>query len=253
MKKYLLLAILVLSTACTVVSPTERAVRYNFGALSDDVLQPGTHVWIPYVAGSKTIDLRIQKLEIHTSSGTKDQQEVGTSVTLNIQVDAAKVVELVKKFGSEENAIDQIIPMVKEAVNGQVSKYSAKEVLTKRAELKAGIEQEAKDELLKYGIILHTVSVTDLQYSKEYSDAIEQAQIAEQKAKQAEYKTVQVENEAKAAIAKARGEAEANRMKQQTITPLLVQLEAVQKWNGVVPQFMGSGSLPFMLNFNGSK
>lgn len=240
-------------SACTVVSPTERAVRYNFGSLSESVLEPGTHVWIPYVAGSKTLDVSIQKLNIETSSGTKDQQEVGTNVTLSIQVEPTKVVQLVKTFGSEESAIDQIIPMVKEAVNSQVSKYSAKEVLTKRTELKEGIEQAAKDELLKYGIILHAVSVTDLQYSKGYTDAIEAAQIAEQRAKEAEYKTLQTENEAKAAIAKARGEAEANRLKQQTVTPLLVQLEAVQKWNGQLPQFNGGSNMPFMMNFNGNK
>lgn len=249
MKKFILCLSLLTLSACTIVSPTERAVRYNFGSLSETVLEPGTHIWVPYVAGSSTLDVSVQKLDIQTSSGTKDQQEVTTSVTLNIQVDASKVIELMKRFGSEQTAIDQIIPMVKEAVNAEISKYSAKEVLTRRVELKNGIENAAKDELAKYGILLHTVSITDLQYSQEYSAAIERAQIAEQKAKQAEYETQEAQNRAQAAIATAKGEAEANRLKQQTVTPLLVQMEAVQRWNGQLPQMMGSGPVPF-LNLN---
>ncbi len=249
MKNIILLLGVMFLSACTIVGPTERGVRYNFGSVSDSVLEPGTHLWLPYFAGSKIVEVDVKQIDIKASSGTIDQQEVQTLVSLNVQVDATKVVPLIKAFGDESAAFDRIISPVKEAINANVSKYTAKEVLTKRTELKTNIQKILGEELGKYGINVLNVSITDMQYSAEYSKAIEQAQIAEQRAKQSEYETQRVEQEAKAAIAKAKGEAEANRMKQATITPLLVQLEAVQKWSGNFPQVMGSSQMPFMMNF----
>ena len=42
-------------------------------------------------------------------------------------------------------------------------------------------------------------------------------------------------------IIRARAEAEANRLKQQTLTPLIVQKEFVDRWNGVLPTY---GTVP---------
>ena len=45
---------------------------------------------------------------------------------------------------------------------------------------------------------------------------------------------------------KSKAEAEANRLKQQTITPMLLQLEWINKWNGDLPSTMlGQGSNTF--------
>jgi hypothetical protein len=47
----------------------------------------------------------------------------------------------------------------------------------------------------------------------------------------------------------AKAEAEANRMKQQTLTPLLLQLEWINKWNGQVSQYSmnGNGATPMIM------
>jgi hypothetical protein len=43
---------------------------------------------------------------------------------------------------------------------------------------------------------------------------------------------------AEAMLTAAKAEAEANRMKQVTLTPLLLQLEWINKWNGQLPSTM---------------
>lgn len=62
-----------------------------------------------------------------------------------------------------------------------------------------------------------------------------------------------LENEKKAAIAEAekvvaaaKGKADANRILQQSITPELIQLKAVEKWDGKLPLSTGGNTLPFL-------
>ena len=64
---------------------------------------------------------------------------------------------------------------------------------------------------------------------------------------------LKVENEKKAAIAEAekvvaaaKGKADANRILQQSITPELIQLKAVEKWDGKLPLSTGGNTLPFL-------
>lgn len=247
MKTFLVLLAATLGlSACTIVGPGERGVRYNLGKVSEEVMEPGTHLWIPFFSGSYTFDVSIIGVQVKTNAGTKDQQEVNTKAVVNLQIDPTKVVKITKEFGSESALFDALAPILKDSVNATVSKYSAEEVLTKRPQLSKDIETLVKERISDYGVFVHNVSIEDMQYSEEYSQAIERKQIAEQKAKQAEYETQQAEQNAKAAVAKARGEAEANRLKQQTITPALTQYEAVLKWNGQLPQVMGSGATPFI-------
>ncbi len=247
MKKILaLIGILVSMTACTVIGPGERGVEFSMGKAQEQILEPGTHLWIPYFAGNEAFDVQIRSIEAVTSSGTKDQQEVTTKVTVNLQVDPTKVVTIVKEIGGQRVLFDRVTPLIQEAVNATISKYSAEEILTKRGEVKNDIETLVKERITKYGVIVHDISLKDMQYSPEYAQAIERKQIAEQKAKQAEYETQQAEQNAKAAVAKAKGEAESNRLKQLTLTPQLIQYEAVQRWDGKLPQFQGGGSLPFI-------
>ena len=85
---------------------------------------------------------------------------------------------------------------------------------------------------------------------------MQQKMAAQQQAQQADYELQKQETLAKAAVAQATGEAqsalvrakaeaEANRLIQQSLTPTLVNYRAVDKWNGVLPQ-VTSGATPFL-------
>jgi regulator of protease activity HflC (stomatin/prohibitin superfamily) len=70
---------------------------------------------------------------------------------------------------------------------------------------------------------------------------------ATQDAMKVQNEVAQAKAQAEKAIAIARGEAEANRQKMASITPQLLQYEAIQKWNGVLPSMMtNGGSVPFI-------
>lgn len=245
--KFSLLCLLALSlSACSIIGPGERGVRYYRGKVSDEIMQPGTHLWIPFFMGSQTLNVMIYSLGATTSSGTKDQQEVTTTVTVNLQIDPDKVVSIVREVGTDDGLLTRVSPLIQEAVNGTISKFNAEEILTKRSEVKAEIEKLIRERITKYGVIIHDIALKDMQYSKEYAQAIERKQVAEQAAKQAEYETLKAKQEALAAVETAKGEAQSNALKQSALTDKLIQYEAIQKWDGKLPQFSGSGPVPFI-------
>lgn len=87
-------------------------------------------------------------------------------------------------------------------------------------------------------------------FSPEFSRAIESKQIAEQEAKQAEFIAKKATQEAQAEINRAKGQAEAQRLQRQTLTPDLLQKQAIEKWDGHFPTVMGgNGTLP-LININ---
>lgn len=261
MKKMLMLVVAMMGlSACTIVSTGERGVRYNFGRVSDEVMTPGTYLWIPYFMGSKTLNVQTHPYEEVLSSGTKDQQEVTNKITINMGVQPEKVVHVVSEYGNDTAVMDRVIPVIRDAVNAVTSRFNAEELLTKRPEVKKEIEELVRERVKDYGVHVQDVSLTDLQYSKEYSAAIERKQVAEQAAKQAEYDTLkatqeaksriaEAEGQAKATLAKARAEAEANSLKLKTLTNELIQYEMVQRWNGQLPQVQSGSGGTMMLNF----
>jgi regulator of protease activity HflC (stomatin/prohibitin superfamily) len=80
---------------------------------------------------------------------------------------------------------------------------------------------------------------------------------AQQQAQQAEYelqrqqtlakaKVAEAEGDAQSTLVKAKAQAEANRLLQESLTPLLIQNKAIDRWNGSLPQFTGGGAVPFL-------
>jgi prohibitin 1 len=95
-------------------------------------------------------------------------------------------------------------------------------------------------------IIVDNLSLTNINFSADFNNAVESAQVALQNAKRAEYDVKRVKNEADAAIAKAEGEAKAQQLQQQTLSPEVLQKLFLDKWDGHLPTYYGQGALPFL-------
>ena len=90
----------------------------------------------------------------------------------------------------------------------------------------------SSDRLAKYGIVVLDTSVIDLNFSPEFTKAVEEKQIEEQRAQRAAY----VAQEAEAEINRARGKAEAQRLLAETLKAqggqLVLQKEAIEAFTG---------------------
>lgn len=248
MKKAILVGLVVLMSSCTIIGPGKRGIRISLGQTSNEVKEPGVYFWLPILIGMAEMNVQIQKSEVDASAASKDMQEIRTHVAVNWQITSEKVVETYKNIGDEDDVLKRIItPAVTEAFKAAMSKKTAEEVLAKRTELKNEIDEMLKGRLAVYGVTLNDVSIINLTFSKEFTDAIESKQIAEQNAKKAEYEALQAIQKAKAEVNLAKGQAEAQNLQKQTITPALLQKMAIDKWDGHFPQFLGGNTpLPFV-------
>ena len=247
------LAILILLAAIifrpfTIVKAGERGVVMRFGKVQNKILDEGLHPIVPIVNTVKTLSTRVQKNDVDAAASSKDLQDVKMEVALNWHIDPEKTNLVYQRIGEEEEIIARIInPAVSEIVKAATAQKNAEEIITKRTELKQQIDVELKDRLNDYGILVDDVSLVNIAFSPEFTKAIEAKQIAEQQAKQADYEALKAEKTAQADINRARGQAEAQRLQKLTLTPELLQKEAINKWDGKFPMVMGGeGALPFI-------
>lgn len=249
----------------TMVGTGERGVVTHFGKVQLGVLDEGIHLVTPIVTSVHKVSVRIQKTDLKTEASSKDLQLVTSEVAINWSIDPAHVNDLYQSVGDEQAVITNILtPAVSEVFKSATSKKTAEEIITRRNELAVDTEDMLRKRLMEHNVILGNISVVNLEFSKDFSHAIEAKQVAEQQAKQAEYTALKATADAKATVNKAKGDAEAavsaakgnaeatllnaraqaeaQKLLRLTLSPELLQLKAVEKWNGDVPQVMGSGS-----------
>jgi regulator of protease activity HflC (stomatin/prohibitin superfamily) len=191
--------------------------------------------------------VQIQKSEISSAAASKDMQDVHAKVAINWSMDPTNVVRTYKEIGDEDDVEQRILtPAVNEVMKAATSKRTAEEVLKLRVELKQDIDDGLKARMAQYGIKIYDVSIVDLQFSKDFAEAIERKQVAEQDAQQAVYVAKKATQEANAEIERAKGQAEAQRLMKSTITAEILQQRAIEKWDGHFPTYMGGGALPFI-------
>ncbi len=245
---FLLLLALGILKPFTIVKAGERGVVMRFGKVQDTILDEGLHPIIPVVNSVKTLSVRVQKNDIAAEASSKDLQDIKTEVALNWHIDPDRVNTIFQRIGDEEQIIFRIItPAVSEIVKAATAQKNAEEIITKRKEIKQQIDEELKERLSDYGILVDDVSLVNVSFSAEFARAIEAKQIAEQQAKQADFEALKAEKTAQAEINRAKGQAEAQRLQKLTLTPALLQKEAINKWDGRFPMVLGGdGALPFI-------
>lgn len=232
---------------CSIVGPDERGVSVSMGHASHEVLEPGPYFWLPFVRGIKTMSVLVQKTEMDSTAGTKDLQEVRTHAAINWHINPQDVVKIYTTVGYESDIERNImIPAFNESTKQATAKRTAEEVLSKRSQLKDDIDNDLRAQLAKYGILVDDVNIINVAFSADFTKAVEAKQVAEQDAQKAVYVAKAAEQEAAAEVNHARGAAEAQRLQKLTLTPEIIKLKAIEKWDGHFPEVMGAGSLPLV-------
>jgi prohibitin 1 len=231
-----------------VINPGEAGVVNVLGKAEDGVLLEGVHFKPPLVGKVDIYDITVQKFEVPAQSSTKDLQDLTASFAINFRLDPLQVVNIRRTQGTLQNIVSKIIaPQTQESFKIAAARRTVEEAITKRDELKQDFDLALGNRLEKYGIIVLDTSVVDLDFSPEFSKAVEEKQIAEQRAQRAVYVAQEAEQEAEANVNRAKGQAEAQRLLRETLTAELLQKQAIDKWDGKFPQVMGgNGALPFI-------
>ena len=239
--------VILLASSIRIVESGEVGVRVRFGKASNQPTHEGINLKIPFIEEIKKMNIRVQKIEVTTSSSSKDLQDVEMSLAVNYQIDKKKAVNLYKNVGSN---YDEVIlePAIEEGIKAVTSKYTAEELITNRSEVSKQCREELDKKVSKYGLSINDFNITNFNFSKEFNKAIEEKQVAEQKVLTAKQELEKERIEAEKKIVKAEAEKRSNELKEQSLTDNIIREKFIEKWDGHLPKVTGSNN---MLDING--
>lgn len=251
----ILVLLVLLTTSFTAIGPGERGVRMTFGKPSPTVLDPGIHLKIPLVQTIKHMNVRIQKSEASQTAASKDLQDVKTQVAVNWSINPVDAEWVYQHVGDEESLVNKVItPTIANVVKAVTAKYDAEELISKREQIRALMEKQITAGVAPFKIQVQGVNITNFSFSSQFIEAIEKKQVAQQRALQATFDLQRIKVEAQQKVAEAQGQSESQKLLQATLTPEIIRLNAVQKWDGVLPKVVGgNGVIPFIGDVSGDK
>ena len=186
---------------------------------------------------------------------SKDGSEFNVSPIMNYSVQRDKVPAIFAKYRRPLADIEEgfLKTAVYDAFRLATNKYTADELISNRAIFEVEVRRLLDAQLLKEGFTINQFT-SNLIYPETFkksieakNNAVQAALRAENEVKtaeaQAKIKVATAEGNAQAMLTSAKAEAESNRMKQVTLTPLLLQLEYINKWDGKLPVY---GTVPQM-------
>jgi len=228
----LVLVVIGLLTGIRQVGTGQLAVVTRYGKVSDRELGEGLHLIAPYGV-DKVIryDIKVQKDETEASAASEDLQDVTATLALNYHLEAARVKEIHQRVGPLFG-IKLIDPAVQEVFKATTARYSASELITNRSEVKNEAFKGVKERLEKYGIVVDDFSIVNFRFSAAFAKAIEEKQVAQQNAERSRFN-----------LEAAQVDAQAQQAQSLTLSDLYLQKQAIEKWDGKLPQYLGSGTV----------
>jgi regulator of protease activity HflC (stomatin/prohibitin superfamily) len=222
----IVLAILLstVSAGMVFIQPDQRGVvisAIQAKGYRDASLQPGLRWVIPFAETVQVYSISRQTYTMSVASTegdvigddsirarTKDGQEVFIDASVIYAIDPEKVVLL--HINWQDRFQDEVVrPLSRGIIRDMASQYGVEEIVSsKRVDLEDKITSEMATKLAENDLILVDFVLRDIHFSEEYSAAVEQKQIAEQTALQAEFVVQQKKQEAEQARQVAQGQAD---------------------------------------------
>lgn len=230
-----------------VVGVGQRGVKVTLGKVSPESLGEGMHFIMPYIQRIAKMDVKTQKYTTQTHVYTKDIQQAKISYVVNYNLVADSAYRMYQEVGMDY--VSKVInPVLEGTIKDVIGKWNAQDLVANREEATNDILAKLKDQLTERYVNVTDFQIIDIGYSEVFERAIESKVTAEQDALKAKNKTVQIQEEAKQKVISAEAEAKSMSIRANALTQnkALVEYEAVQKWNGILPQYMMGNSVPFI-------
>jgi prohibitin 2 len=225
-------------------------VLLTFGRVEDRVLPPGFHVILPGAQRIVQVETRVLPHAFkEIDAASSELQTVKLTGTMNYHLETSKAPELYQTVGLDfaERVID---PAFNDFIKEVVPRYPVTDILIKRDEMRTRAKEMLGQNLQRYGIVVDDIYISNISFSKEYQDAIEKKQTAQQnveaerqilaqKEVQAQQNIIDARGKADARIATAEGEAKANEVLTASLSPQLIDYTRWTRWDGKLPLVSG--------------
>ena len=237
-----IIIVMLFALSFTTIKSGEVGIRVRFGKVVNQKTSDGVNFKIPVIEKIVKMNVRVQKVEVKTSSSSKDLQEVDMSLAVNYKIDNKEAVNLYKTVGKGYKEVI-LEPAIEESIKAVTSKYTAEELITNRSEVSTKCMEELSKKVKKYGLQVNDFNITNFSFSEEFEKAIEEKQVAEQKVLTAKQELEREKIEAEKIIVAAEAEKKANELKGQTLTDNIIREKMIDKWNGELPKVSGSSNI----------
>ncbi len=224
-----------------IVNPGHRGILVTLGSVSSDFKNEGVGLKTPFI--SKLIEVPVKQITAPSVAEcySSDLQQVNISLAILYRIPEQSIVKLYREYAG--NVFEALIdPRVQEAIKEAVALETAESIVKKREQLKLKALDLARKKIGGL-LVIEDLVIKNIGLSKELELAIEQKMVQEQEAAKAKFIQQKAEIEAKTAIIKASGDAEAIRIRGKSIkeNPSVIDLQLIEKWNGVAPLVVGGG------------
>jgi regulator of protease activity HflC (stomatin/prohibitin superfamily) len=245
-----------------VIDAGEVGVQVLFGQVLDKQLTEGINVKNPFAS----VDIyNIQLRETTMDVADKNALQALTSDKLAVNIDATiwwKIIAhdagmIRRTISSDETVVDDVVvfPAVRSAVRDAVVLYTFDEIITKRGELSAKIDEilinltEGKGSDIQK-VLIRNVSPEDARVTNSIGEKLQQQQQLQAK----QYELKKAEMDAQIRIKTAEGISTAQNIIQKTLTPEYLQFERIQMMKTLAGApnttfiFDDGGSVPMVFN-----
>ncbi|KAK8743704.1 hypothetical protein OTU49_001219 [Cherax quadricarinatus] len=199
----------VVNSALYNVDAGHRAVIFDrFAGVKDTVIGEGTHFFIPWVQRPVIFDARTRPRNVPVNTGSKDLQTVNITLRVLFHPMSQELPRIFTTLGIDYE--DRVLPSItNEVLKAVVAQYDAGELITHREKVSRNVSEQLTERSAQFGLILDDISITHLTFGKEFTQAVELKQVAQQEAERAKFLVEKAEQEKKAAIISADGDASA--------------------------------------------
>jgi prohibitin 1 len=218
------------TTVVVTVGTGKVGVVTQFGQVTGREMGEGLAFKVPWQQVT-VYDVRVQKEESRAQAATNDLQDVSSVLALNYHLDRGRISDIHRRLGPDYK-VRIVDPAVQEVFKSASAKFTAAQLITNRAEVKNDVVTSLKSRLESRGIVVDDLSIVDFQFSPDFAKAIEQKQVAQQNAERAQF-----------TLQQAQKDAEAQAAQKASLTPEILQKQAIEKWDGHLPTYLGQNSV----------
>ncbi|KAJ1346620.1 Prohibitin-1, subunit of the prohibitin complex (Phb1p-Phb2p) [Parelaphostrongylus tenuis] len=190
----------------------QRAVIFDrFAGVKDVVVGEGTHFLVPWVQKPILFDIRSTPRVISTITGSKDLQNVSITLRILHRPDPTKLPNIYLNIGLDY--AERVLPSItNEVLKAVVAQFDAHEMITQRETVSQRVSLALSQRAAQFGLLLDDISITHLSFGREFTEAVEMKQVAQQEAEKARYLVEKAEQMKIAAITTAEGDAQAAKL-----------------------------------------
>lgn len=232
-----------------IVDGGERAVIWDMkNGVRQQVVGEGTHLIMPVYQRAHIFDIKTRPRSINTTTGTKDLQNVKITLRVLHKPDESELSTIFKELGQDYD--ERVLPSIgNEVMKAVVAQYNAEELITRRESVSQEITKILRERGEKYNLKFVDISITDLTFGKEFTQAVEAKQVAQQEAERQKFVVMKAEQEKLANIIRAEGESEAARLISDAIQKSgegLVELRRIEAAKDIAEKLATSKNVTYL-------